>query len=121
MKKLILLLSLSLLLVSFVFAESFEITKIGNNFRQLIFGVLGKLVLSPLIFLAAAVFLGFRKVELASIMVAFAAPTAVNSYIMAQQMNGDSELAAEQVVTSSAFSILTIFLCIFIFKQFGYF
>lgn len=108
-------------LALFSLGGSFEFAKIGTNFKQLTIGVMGKLVLSPLIFLSIAVFLGFRKVELASIMVAFAAPTAVNSYTMAQQMNGDAELAAQQVVMSTAFSLFTNFLIIFLFKQFGYF
>ena len=50
-------------------------------------------------------------------MIMFGAPTAVSSFTMAQQMDGDSELAGQLVVFSSAFSILTIFIWIFILKQ----
>ena len=51
----------------------------------------------------------------------FASPTAVNSFTMAQQMGGDAELAGDIVVTTSAASILTMFLWIFLFKSLGMF
>ena len=51
----------------------------------------------------------------------FASPTAVNSFTMAQQMGGDAELAGDIVVTTSAVSILTMFLWIFLFKSLGVF
>ena len=49
----------------------------------------------------------------------FASPTAVSSFTMAQQMDGDSQLAGQLVVFGSLFSILTIFLWVFSFKQLG--
>ena len=38
---------------------------------------------------------------------------------MAQQMGGDDELAGQQVVFSSLFSVVTVFLWIFVCKQMG--
>ena len=52
-------------------------------------------------------------------MVLFMAPSAVSSYTMAQQMDADGELAGQQVVFTTAFSILTIFLFVLITKNFG--
>ena len=52
-------------------------------------------------------------------MIMFGAPIAVSSYPMAQQMDGDGELAGQLVVLSSALCILTIFLWIFALKQLG--
>ena len=51
----------------------------------------------------------------------FASPTAVNSCTMAQQRGGDAELAGDIVVITSAMSILTMFLWIFLFKSLGVF
>ena len=52
----------------------------------------------------------------------FASPTAVNSFTMVQQMDcGDAELAGDIVVMTSAVSILSFFLWILIFKNFGIF
>lgn len=40
---------------------------------------------------------------------------------MAQQMGGDAELAGDIVVVTSAVSILTMFLWVFLFKSLGMF
>ena len=60
--------------------------------------------------------LGFRAETLVPILIYFGAPTAVSSFPMAQQMDGDGELAASLVVFTSALSILTIFLWVFALK-----
>lgn len=104
----------------FVLGSSFSFSKIGNNKKQLFWGVAGKLVLNPLVFITLAIVCGFRNVELASLMVVFAAPVAVSSFTMAQQMGGDEDLAAQIVLFTSLFSVITMFLWIFITKQLGF-
>ena len=84
--------------------------------KQLIISVLGKLILSPILFLSLAVALGIRGVGLACVLISFGAPTAVSSYPMAQQMGGDGELAAEIVAMTSTCSIVTTFLFVFLLK-----
>lgn len=106
-------------LALFLLGGSFEFSAVGKNWRQLLIGVSGKLIWNPLIFVTGAVLLGFRGEALAGLMIVFMAPTAVNSYTMAQQMGGDDELAGQLVVFSSLFSILTVFLWIFLGKQLG--
>lgn len=54
-----------------------------------------------------------------ALMALLASPTAVSSFTMAQQMDGDAELAGQLVVFGSLFSILTIFLWTFLLKQIG--
>jgi hypothetical protein len=49
----------------------------------------------------------------------YAAPTAINSFTMAQQMGGNEDLAGSIVVSTTAVSILTMFLWILIFKTLG--
>lgn len=56
-----------------------------------------------------------------SLLGVFASPTAVNSFTMAQQMGGDAELAGDTVVVTSAVSMLTMFLWVFLFKSLGMF
>ena len=84
--------------------------------KQLTIGVLGKLVLSPLVMLPFAVQMGFRGVAMVALMIMFGAPTAVSSFTMAQEMDGDGDLAAQQVIFTTFFSILTIFILVFILK-----
>ena len=107
-------------LALFVLGASFSFSKVGGNLRQLLIGVTGKLVINPLIFLTAGVLCGFRDIELASLMVIFAAPTAVNSFTMAQQMGGDADLAGQLVVFTSVFAVITMFMWIFVTKQMGW-
>ena len=80
-----------------------------------------KLIVSPGLFLGLGALLGFRGVAFVSLIGIFASPTAVNSFTMAQQMGGDAELAGDIVVTTSAVSILTMFLWVFLFKSLGMF
>ena len=77
----------------------------------------GRLIVMPLIFLTIAILLGFRGEELIALMVMLAAPPAVSSFTMAQQMEGDSELAGGLVVFGSLFAVLTMFVWIFALKS----
>ncbi len=95
----------------------FVFSSVRTLWRQLLITVGGKLVISPLVFISLAVLMGFRNETLAPLLILFGAPTAVSSFTMAQQMDGDSELAAAVVVFTSAFSIVTIFVWIFLLKQ----
>ena len=69
--------------------------------------------------LSIAIALGYREQALASVFIAFGGPVAVSSITMAQQMDGDSDLAAELVISTTLFSVLTLFVFIFIFKMLG--
>ena len=79
----------------------------------------GRLLLIPALTLIPAVLLGWRGVELASLIPVFASSTAVNSFTMAQQMGGDAELAGNIVVATSALCTLTLFFWCFLFKSLG--
>lgn len=87
--------------------------------HQLLLGVAGKLAICPLMMVTLGALLGFRAETLVPILIYFGAPTAVSSFPMAQQMDGDGELAASLVVFTSALSIVTIFLWVFALKSFN--
>ena len=103
-----------------ILGGSFEFNKVSGNIKQIFIGVMGKLIIVPIIFIPIAIKLGFRYIELATLMIMLTAPTAVSSFTMAEQMDGDGELAGQLVVFSSAASVFTIFIWIFIIKQLGY-
>ncbi len=105
------------LLALFLLGASFTFTEAHGRIRQLVTGVLGKLVVIPLVFLTASVLAGFRDAELVVLLALFGSPTAVSSFVMAQQMDGDSELAGQMVVWGSLLSVFTMFLWIFFLKQ----
>ncbi len=98
---------------------SFAFKKVRGYAKQLIIGVGGKLLIVPLFAVTAAILLGFRGESLIPLLIMFAAPTAVSSFPMAQQMDANGELAGQFVVFTSVCSILSIFLWVFFLKSFG--
>ncbi|MCR5004377.1 MAG: AEC family transporter [Clostridiales bacterium] len=94
----------------------FTFSSIAAYRKQLALGVIGKLVVCPLVVLPFAAAMGFRSEAMVALMIMFGAPIAVSSFTMAQEMDGDGDLAAQLVIFSTFFSILTIFLLVFILK-----
>lgn len=105
----------------FLLGAFFQFSGLKTYRRELVTVSAAKLIVSPGLFLGLGALLGFRDVAFVSLIGVFASPTAVNSFTMAQQMGGDAELAGDIVVTTSAASILTMFLWIFLFKSLGVF
>ena len=98
---------------------SFTVSKVKEYRKQLAIGVSGRLVFSPLLMISIGIAMGFRNENLIPLLIMSGAPTAVSSFPMAQQMDGDGDLAAGLVVFSSGLAILTMFLWIFVLKQGG--
>lgn len=107
-------------LALFTLGASLDFGKARANSRLLVIGVAGRLVVVPLIFLSLAVALGIRDVSLAALIAVYASPTSVSSFPMAQQMGGNGDLAGGQVVFTTVFSILTVFLWVFALKSLGF-
>lgn len=105
----------------FLLGAFFQFSGLKTYRRELVTVSAAKLIISPGLFLGLGALLGFRGVAFVSLIGIFASPTAVNSFTMAQQMGGDAELAGDIVVTTSAVSILTMFLWVFLFKSLGMF
>lgn len=105
----------------FLLGAFFQFSGLKTYRRELVTVSAAKLIVAPGLFLGLGALLGFRGVAFVSLIGIFASPTAVNSFTMAQQMGGDAELAGDIVVTTSAVSIPTMFLWIFLFKSLGVF
>lgn len=103
-----------------ILGASINFGAIHKNLRQLIITLCGKLVLVPLVGLTIAIACGMPKEDIAVFISVFASPTAVSSYSMAQQMDGDGDLAAQIVAFGTTFSIVTVFLWVFILKQLSF-
>jgi predicted permease len=67
-----------------------------------------KCILCPLIALAIGCSVGLEGLELQLILLMSAMPTAVSSYVLTDQMKGDSDLAASAVVVCTAFSLVSL-------------
>lgn len=98
---------------------SFQLHKIKENRKNLSISIFVKTVLAPSLILPFGVLLGYRGVELATLMVVFAAPTAVAAYPMAVQMDSDGDLTSEAIVFSTLVSCPSIILFTFILKELG--
>lgn len=108
-------------LALFALGGSVNLQSFKHNARPLSIVVLGRLVVVPLAALLVAYLFGYRGAEFAVMMIAFGSPCAVSSYTMAAQMDGDAELAAQQVMLTTIFSSLSVFMMIFAFKSLGIF
>lgn len=100
-----------------ILGASFTFSSVRGNLKNLCIGVLGKLVIAPIIFLPLAIWFDLKGASLAILLAIFGSPPAVSSFSMAKQMDGDADLAGQLVVFGSMFSVLTMFIWIFILKQ----
>lgn len=96
---------------------SFSFSHIKEYLNHTIIIVFNKLIFVPLIFIPIAIKLGFRGIELLTILLIFAAPVAVSTFQMSKQMDGDSILAEQSIVFTCLFCIPTVFLWILTLKQ----
>lgn len=103
-----------------VMGGEFRFKSLQNNFRPAIFASLGRLVFIPLAAMIVFIYMGFRNVELAVLLCLFGTPTAVTSFIMAENMGCDGELAAQIVVLTTAGSAFTIFAFVFALRSMGF-
>lgn len=112
--------SVSTNLALVMLGAAIHVDSVRSHKKQLALMVSTKLVILPLIFVTGAGLLGIRGVPLACVLIAFAAPTAVSSFTMTQEIGGDDQLAAEQVALTSAGCVLTLFLFVFAMKALGW-
>ena len=106
----------------FLLGAFFRFSGLRRYVRPLTVVTLVKLFVTPAVMLSAAALLGIRGVEFLGLIGIFASPTAINSFTMVQQMKcGDAELAGDIVVMTSAVSIFSFFIWIYLFKSLGMF
>ena len=96
---------------------SFSFSDIKKYLNETIIIVIVKLILVPSIMVPLSVYLGFRGIALLTLTIIYGAPTGVSTFQMAKQMDGDSDLAAQLIVFTSFFCIITMFIWIYILKS----
>lgn len=106
-------------LMLFLLGGFFEFGDLRDDLKTVSAVVIGRLIIIPAVMLGLACLLGFRGVEFASLLGAFASSTAIASFTMAQQMGGDAKLAGNIVVATSALCSVTLFMWAMIFKSLG--
>ena len=108
-----------------VLGGQFEFQAVGSYRKQLTAGVLVRNVFAPLVGIAPAAvltltgLLDFGPEVFAGLIALFGTPIAVASAIMAEAMDNDGQLAAQLVVWTSLFSMVSLFLIIFLVRALG--
>jgi predicted permease len=104
--------------------SQFEFSAVASLRREIIFGVLMRTVVVPLLGLGTA-YLFFRNIfggaQFAAFVAVFATPVAVSSVPMTQEMDGDVILAGQLVVWTTLASAVSVFLVSFLLKAAGVF
>ncbi len=98
---------------------SFGINKSSKSGVVSLVASLYKLIILPLAAVLIAVVLKFSNEDILLIYVFFGVPTSTVSYVMAAAMNGDKDLAANIIMTTTLLSVLTMTLFIFACKTIG--
>lgn len=103
----------------------FTFSATGTMKKQIVVGVVGRVILAPVLCIGGAYLLSRAGVlsvgapEYVSFIALFASPVAVSSAIMAREMDNDDILAGQLVVWTSISSVLSVFLLAFAFRSFG--
>ncbi|MBR1661928.1 MAG: AEC family transporter [Acidaminococcaceae bacterium] len=100
-----------------ILGASFRFGAVSEEKRNLAIVVVGRLLVIPAVVLGTAFFMGFRDVDFVTLLCVFATPCAVASFAMAQQLGSNEVLAGNSVVLTSAFSSITLFFWVVLFKM----
>lgn len=98
---------------------SLRLDALRGDIRLVLAASLNKLIISPLVWLAACVAFGVTGRQLVVAVIAGCLPTAVNCYVVTKRMGGDGDLVSGTVVISHALSIFTMPVVIFLLKMAG--
>ena len=112
--------ALAVPLALIVMGATFKFSNLKANRLQLALTVIMRLVIFPAVFMSIALLLGFRGIDIATLLAVFATPTAVVSYPMAQAMGCDGDFARDVVVLTTVLSGFTVFAFVFMIQYFGF-
>ena len=80
----------------------------SNTWSATILPTVIKCIVCPIICWIVGKSVGLEGAEFQAVLILAATPTAVSSFVLADQMNADSDLAATSVVACTAFSFVTL-------------
>lgn len=111
-----------------ILGGQFKFSSVKRLLPQISVSVFARLILAPAVGMLICIFLppifgfpSFSSAEYPSLFGLFATSEAVASISMADQMNGDSELAGQILVWTTVFSSITLFLFVAFFRHIGIF
>lgn len=90
-----------------------------TNRAYILLAVFFRNILAPVLFLGAAILLGFRGDALIITAILSATPAAVNAFVMAKKLGVDPDISAYGVSLTCLCSIGSIFTCVYLLKLFA--
>ncbi len=99
---------------------SIQLQRLGKPNRRVLTASLLKLVISPMITVSIGLLFGFSGMVIGILYAMSAAPSATTGFVMAKQMNGDAEMAAEIIAFTTFYSTFTIALGLTIMRILGW-
>ncbi|MGV8982323.1 AEC family transporter [Clostridium sp.] len=103
-----------------ILGGEFALSNALKNIKYIAWVSIFKLIVIPAIIIFSAILIGFRQFELGVLLSIFASPIAVSSFVMAQNVKSNDELAGQLVATTTILSSFTIFFFILILKNFNF-
>jgi predicted permease len=102
-----------------VLGASLQFSSMAKNIRYITADMLLRLFIVPLAAVSLGYAIGFRDMQLFTILIVTATPVAASSYTMAQSMESDHVLSAQLVAISTVLSVFTMFGWIMAFFALG--
>jgi len=102
-----------------IMGASLDFSKIKERLQLTLIASALKLIVMPVIFIPLAIWLGISPEGIVVLLVLYAAPTAIVSYVMASHMGTDEHLASSIVLFTSLLSILTFTIGVYILRVLG--
>lgn len=99
---------------------SFDFKRLRGNLKPAFLCTAVRLVLIPAIVLPIAAAVGFRGPQMAAVFILVGAPTAVSSFVMADSMGCDGELAGQLIVLTTICSAFTMFATSAVLRSVGW-
>jgi len=87
--------------------------------KELLVGVIGKLLITPLVMVGWALFFGIEGMTLSVLLVCASVPTAMNGYLLAKKMGGDADLYAATSTVQTVVSFFSIPLVLWLAQTFA--
>lgn len=94
---------------------------VRDQFKQVMFLTVMRLIVVPALFLTISVAVGFRDASFVLLLGFFSSSVAAAAFTMSEQMGGDAMLAGNVVMMTSAFLPFTFFLWSMLFMNLGIF
>ena len=98
---------------------SVQVSELKKYFKPALLGSAIKIIIAPIAFMLASIWLDFRGEDLLILFVMYANPTAIVSYAMAVRMNAHAPITATIVILTTVFSSLTLTVGIFLLRIFS--